>query len=278
MRRRTPGAGIVLLACVSALAGCHLVLGYGSTKADVPSVADRRGEHASPLDARGADVRIDRRSPGDLVTLLFDRTQPKPDAGKPKPDAAKPSPDTRTTYVDEDFTSGLGVVTGQSGTWSIANGSACQPSAAYNGYCATADVPVADYVAEAEVTVNAVKGVAGWAEGGGIGVRVQPGAIPPNPPGQYTCAICPDMNLLIVSKCPGGSDNNCPIQKSVSVTIPYKTPIVVRATISGNTLVCSLPAKGVSATYVDGSYTKGGVSLITYYADASFGYLKVYAP
>jgi len=54
--------------------------------------------------------------------------------------------------------------------------------------------------------------------------------------------------------------------------------VKVQAKAVDNVITCSLPDLGVSFTYQNSSYTTGGVALMTFYANASFHYLKVTPP
>jgi hypothetical protein len=235
------------------------------------SLPDTPSDMAPPDVARPADKAQADATPPDKMQL--DTTQPDmaPSDTLP-PDLVSPY------YVDEEFTSTMGKVAPKTGSWSLSSGQLQQGDNSYNGYYATADVPVSDYVAETRLTIYNLPADP-WTQGAGLGVRVQPGAVGAYPPAMYVCVISPDDNVLGIVKCPGGTSFDCkqPLQK-IPVQIQLNVAYRMTMKAQGNTMTCSLPDLGQSATHIDNSYTTGGVALATFQTRTRFDYLKVGPP
>lgn len=259
--------------------GCRLLASYDGAPDGGPLVVDARAAEAMRLD-RGIDGCSDGCDVGaDDVRLPDTRNDVEPkDVGLPDvtpPDVGLPADAGPPGGFFEDYLTGLGNVDQQSGSWTVSGGSLHQDAIDYNGYFVSYDLPIKDYVAETRVTISAIKGVVSWSEGAGLAVRVQPGAQLPNPPGQYSCVVSPDSQILGLGHCPGGANNNCLLMMSKPAAIFLNTAVVVRVTAQGNAITCELPELGVSFTYVNSSYPNGGVSLITFYGKSAFEYLRV---
>lgn len=242
---------LTLLLLALTLCGCHLIFRYEDEPVhpDGPAIKDRGADAAAPGDLENT---------GDL---------PPGDLG---------APDSGGYYINEPFTSGAGVVKTKSCSWSVADGLLHQISTLKNGCHALADVPVNDYAAETYVQVHAIQGISNWSEGAGLGVRVQKNNYqPPVPPAMYVCAVSPDTNQLVLARCPGGAMNDCIIMDQRSVTIDLGTPYRIRVVPKGLVLDCSLPDLGKSIAYPILDMAGGGVALVTFYARASFDYLRV---
>ena len=74
-----------------------------------------------------------------------------------------------------------------------------------------------------------------------------------------------------------GTSSYCDVLEQEDVSIAVGEPIRIRAEVVGNQLSCSLPDRGVSTTH-EVEHESGGVALVTFHADASFDYLRVWRP
>jgi hypothetical protein len=257
--------------------------------------ADGATLEAMKPDTAAPDAASDTAAPDTLAPDTAAPDMAAPDTATPdtlspdmlSPDILSPdilSPDILSPdlgppyYINETFTSSMGQVTPQTGSWSLVSGQLQQSDNSYNGYYATADVPVNDYLAETRLTIYNLPSDP-WTQGAGLGVRVQPGAVGQYPPAMYVCVISPDDNILGIVKCPGGPTFDCnqpPVKKTVAIQLNVAYRMTMRA--QGGTMTCSLPDLGQSVVLNDSSYAAGGVALATFQTRTRFDYLKVGPP
>ena len=244
-----------LVLALSGLAGCHLIFRYE----DNPAAPD-----TAPVQDGGPGLDQDPDAPprpSDSAGLEFGR------------------PDVTPYYLYELFNNSAGAVKAGGCTWNINKGFLNQDANYYNGCWVQAEVPANDYTAETYLQVHQIQSVKDWSEGAGLGVRVQANSsIPPVPPLMYVCAVSPDADQLVVARCPGSIFNNCTIMDSRPVSISVGKPYLVRVTVKGANLSCQLPVLGKTINYPQINLLKGGVSMITFFARASFDYLLVSPP
>ncbi len=246
-----PGSVPRILTCAAlclALTGCHLIFQYEDREVS----ADAAAGDAEPA--------------GDQITWAELSTQ---DLGRS---------DTGGFYIKELFKGGMGAVRAGAGcTWKVFDGLLHQTSTANNGCHATAAVPANDYYAETLVQIHAIKGIASWTEGAGLGVRVQTsGYKPPAPPAMYVCAVSPDANQLVLARCPGGGTNDCTILDSRTASIALGSPYRIRVGAVGSVITCYLPDQNKSILFPILDMLNGGVALVTFYSRASFDYLAAW--
>ncbi len=245
----------VLVAAIQSVTGCHLLFRYEDNPVTVPDAA-----LLPPLDGPETDTR-------------------RPRLDMPPPPADLGPPDLMSFYINEPFTSGAGVVKAGRCKWYIDKGFLRQDYDYFNGCFVKATLAVADYTAETYVQIHKIKQDKDFAEGAGLGVRVntQSGSSYWMPD-MYLCAVSPDANALIVARCPSLLSSGCMSVKKIPVSIDTGVPYRIRATVKGDSLKCELPGLGKATSYSVGDLKRGGVALITFFARASFDYLFVHPP
>jgi hypothetical protein len=242
-------------------------------------VFDRKGMLTSDAvrEARPFDLQWDRSDPD----LPFDATVP--DTTPPDitpPDTQPPILDTQPYHVWEDFSQGWGSVGAKTGSWSIDASAATvtQSTVNANGRFAYVDVQPTDYIAETALVIHKHQGLDNISEGAGLSVRVQAAVVNPGyPPDQYACVISNDYAQLGVWEC-SNQNQVCNIKTATPISYVAGTKYRLRATVIGNKVTCELPDLGKSVSMTDNSLSSGGVALSTFYASATFYYLKVWAP
>jgi hypothetical protein len=243
---------------IGILAGC-LRVGYHSGDAgSSPPPDDLQVTDSQSLDA-AVDLAVDHPPPQDLQPLdALVPDLPWPGGGG---------------CLFEGFTSGMGPVQPDSGSWALAADALRQSATGAGNYAVINGVTAADYFVEASITVHQSFPKLGWTEGASLGVRFQGGT--DETPRQYLCGVYPGSNGLVVVHCSGGNPNNtCKVQQTTGPPVSTGQPWLVRATVVGNQLTCELPQVGAKLTHAMG-LSSGGPTLITQYADASYDDLKV---